>query len=359
MESCNFCKKDCKDQLKSCVCRKVSYCSKECQAKDWKVHKPSCPPFIIRESPGMGRGLFATRKIKEGQLILEEYPLLTLRKGTSVFEFQVIHYPYIDEETKEMILKLRDPEENLDIPDMMPLEEDYSDDSDDSEDIDESDKMMKILRIFNGNNIQICGEEDLYRQHTDLGLYSHVSLINHACVSNSVRSWVMGDFERKQVRAIKTIEKDEEILTSYLFPKEFVYGSREFRQQKLLEFVGFLCQCSVCSLEGEALLEDDRIRAKIRQKTAEINQLLSCEESAVEEAMKVAQRKTKLVQKLDIRSEFFSEMIQFCGFAVLARKKGISAPDPEIFRQEALKYAKMSGDCYIYSCNTHINSFGI
>ena len=79
MGSCNYCKIDTKEQLKSCVCKKVSYCSKECQAKDWKTHKPSCPPFIIRESPGKGRGLFATRKIKEGQVILEEYPLLTHR----------------------------------------------------------------------------------------------------------------------------------------------------------------------------------------------------------------------------------------------------------------------------------------
>ena len=67
---CNFCKIDPKEPLKSCVCGQASYCSKECQLNDWKTHKPSCPPFIIRESPGKGKGLFATRKIKEGQIIL-------------------------------------------------------------------------------------------------------------------------------------------------------------------------------------------------------------------------------------------------------------------------------------------------
>ena len=76
MASCNFCKANPEDQLKNCVCGKASYCSKDCQAKDWKTHKPSCPPFIIRESPGKGRGLFATRKIKEGQIILDEYSIL-------------------------------------------------------------------------------------------------------------------------------------------------------------------------------------------------------------------------------------------------------------------------------------------
>ena len=66
MGLCAFCKIDSKEQLKSCVCKKVSYCSKDCQTKDWKSHKPACPPYVIRESPGKGRGLFATRKIKEG-----------------------------------------------------------------------------------------------------------------------------------------------------------------------------------------------------------------------------------------------------------------------------------------------------
>ena len=75
MGLCDFCKVESKEKLKTCVCKKASYCSRECQAQDWKNHKPSCPPFIIRESPGKGRGLFATRKIKEGQVILDEYPL--------------------------------------------------------------------------------------------------------------------------------------------------------------------------------------------------------------------------------------------------------------------------------------------
>ena len=84
MGSCNFCKIEPKEEnvtLKTCVCGRVSYCSKECQA-----HKPSCPRFILRESPSKGRGLFATRKIKEGQVILEEYPLLTFRDRLNLNE---------------------------------------------------------------------------------------------------------------------------------------------------------------------------------------------------------------------------------------------------------------------------------
>ena len=112
MNTCHVCKVVSKYPLRSCVCRKVSYCSKECQAKDWKVHKPSCPPFVLRESPGKGRGLFATRRIKAGEVILEEYPLLT-RDGLSLILYGAMDYDNIDEDTKTKILQLHDPAETL------------------------------------------------------------------------------------------------------------------------------------------------------------------------------------------------------------------------------------------------------
>ena len=104
---------DPEELLKSCVCKKVSYCGKECQVKNQKTYKPSYPPFIIRESPGKRRGLFATRKIKEGQFIWQEYPLCVLWDGTRLPKYQTVHYPNIDEETKATILKLNDPADDL------------------------------------------------------------------------------------------------------------------------------------------------------------------------------------------------------------------------------------------------------
>ena len=124
MSLCNFCKKNFTEQLKSCVCKNVFYCSKDCQTKDWKSHKPSCPPFTIRDSPGKGRGLFATRKIKEGQIILEEYPLLTQTKAKmSVSEFQAKCYPFIDKDTKAKVLQLNNPADNLKKMDSQSAEE--------------------------------------------------------------------------------------------------------------------------------------------------------------------------------------------------------------------------------------------
>ena len=365
MASCSFCKVASKEKLKSCVCGKVSYCSKECQTKDWKVHKPSCPPFIIRESPGKGRGLFATRKIKEGQLILEEHPLLTLG-AIELNEFKINHFPNIDIDTKVKILQLHDPAENIST---LELE------SETVENLvvgnlllvnmeDKTDEISQIFRIFYGNYIQICAEKDLYSNTTEYGLYNKISLINHACVPNATWTWVMGDFKRKQVRALMTIEKDEEILVNYCNTAEFVYGAREFRRQKLLRTKGFLCQCSECSLEGEDLEDSERVRAEIRENDVEIVQLMrsqgSPRRSIVKKAMKLAQRKTKLVQKLDIRDRFVAEMVLACRFSVEARRLGISCRnEPEIFKQEAWKYAQMFGDYYIRVFNIALSMIGI
>ena len=103
----------------------------------------------------------------------------------------------------------------------------------------------------------------------------------------------MADFKRHQVRALKTIEKGEEILENYWDTEKFTYGSREFRREQLMEF-GFLCECSECSLEGEALQDNERMRAKVRENEPKLEQLLvlGCEgsDSDIRESLKKAMK---------------------------------------------------------------------
>ena len=171
----------------------------------------------------------------------------------------------------------------------------------------------------------------------------------------------MGDFRRHQVRAIMVIEKDQEILSSYQEDADFIYGSREFRRKKLLENNVFLCECLECSLEGEDLEENDGMRAEIREKEVEVIQLLNCEAGSlprrdIKKIMKLAQGKNNLVKKLNLRLEFVTEMILFYRFASMAKNKDISwSLDPDIYRQEALKYAKMFGESYIHFYEKSLN----
>ena len=125
MASCSFCNAESEDKLKSCVCKKVSYCSKVCQARDWKNHRPSCPPFTIKEIPGKGRGMFATRKMKAGQIIVDEMSLINMDVPSFgiFYDGLVAHGPPVDKlkyqmskldaETRDKILNLHDPAENI------------------------------------------------------------------------------------------------------------------------------------------------------------------------------------------------------------------------------------------------------
>ena len=64
----------------------------------------------------------------------------------------------------------------------------------------------------------------------------------------------------------------------------------------------------------------------------------------------MSQQRVKLVQKLNLRELVVAEMHNFYEAATLARRMGITCEnDPDIFKQEALKYAKMFGDNYIYT----------
>ena len=64
-QKCSVCFQAC---TKSCSCKKVFYCSQDCQKADRKQHKAFCPKVEERQiSVEKGRGLVATREIKAGE----------------------------------------------------------------------------------------------------------------------------------------------------------------------------------------------------------------------------------------------------------------------------------------------------
>ena len=102
-------------------------------------------------------------------------------------------------------------------------------------------------------------------------------------------------------------------------------------------------------MEGETLKENEKLRAEIWEKHANIGQLLSGESSvsrkSMKRAMKLSGDRMTLVKKLDIRAAFVGEMINFHRAAIRAKMLGISVhPEPNVLRQEALKWARICGD---------------
>jgi len=357
MTSCSFCHAVSESKLGSCVCGKVSYCNKECQTKDWKNHKLSCPPYTVREVPGKGRGLFATRKITPGTIILEERPFFTLENVYQWVSEAVSGWLWkfrsIDEETKERILQLHDPADNLknlDTKDAEKLIREQPMYSLDSE-------AGKMFRIVLGNAIFNCTNTE------EAGLYSMMSLINNSCNPNAMWTWVRGDINLTQVRAVKVIEKDEEITAFYINDD---FGSRETRQQKLLKMKAFRCWCSECSLVGEALKENDRMRAEIREKDEEIENLKIIEDPNhirenqhnVKRAVKLSQEYMFLLQKLNLQPDIADGLLKTAlPNAWLARKWGVTGPDPRSIKQEALEYCQKFGDLMMNEYNKISNKY--
>ena len=98
------------------------------------------------------------------------------------------------------------------------------------------------------------------------------------------------------------------------------------------------------------------MRAEMREKQAQIEELLRLArpETAgplkgnVKKVMKLSQQRVKLMQKLNIRSGFVAAMKEFYEYACFARIMGIPCVNhPDIYKQEALKYAKTFGDSHM------------
>lgn len=74
--TCPVCKKVAENKCTGC--KKVFYCTRECQKKHWKMHKTECKslPYKICQSDLLGKYLVASRNLKEGEVIFSEAPLV-------------------------------------------------------------------------------------------------------------------------------------------------------------------------------------------------------------------------------------------------------------------------------------------
>jgi len=58
-------------------CTSVSYCGKECQKKDWKLHKAKCKTYKVVHCPEEhGRSIVAARDVKPGEVIIKTLPMV-------------------------------------------------------------------------------------------------------------------------------------------------------------------------------------------------------------------------------------------------------------------------------------------
>ena len=174
-------------------------------------------PYVIKPSPGKGEGVFATRDIESGEVVMRDQERMKIeRRGVDVTDEQVSKaFEALSIEDQSTFMTLH--------PGIIPYK-------------------TKLKRIYKTN---MFGNEEVAR------VYFKVSKLNHACAPNAE----MADKGQVAAYALKPIAEGKEIFISYY--TGLCHGAKPERNQLLWETNGFTCQCKTCNLQGEAAFLSD------------------------------------------------------------------------------------------------------
>ncbi|THV07611.1 SET domain-containing protein [Dendrothele bispora CBS 962.96] len=198
-------------------------------------------PYELRESPGKGMGMFATRDIEYGELILAERPLLVVPAA-----FTMITVPLHFTEAQRHQAVLNQTEQMLEkIVDRMPEETKQA--YQQLYNCHKEDGSGPLFGIVRTNGLALSdyyepsspGLPENARYYT--GVCNTLSRINHSCCPNSNRDWDSPTFSFF-LRSARSIKKDEEITICY---NGDILDPTASRQRQLASY-GFRCSCQRC-----------------------------------------------------------------------------------------------------------------
>ena len=270
MPECVVCQS--KDVKLCAGCSQVYYCGVACQKKDWKTHKEDCFPMKIVVVEDRGRGMVATRDIKQGHLVVQDCAILTA-------EYETVTNPDNWESLVEAVAGLPGADQDRFFSLQPRLNKGQILQSRLIELGEEGERKGELFtaQIVLNNGIALA---DPGYNNDRVGIFPRLSFINHSCSPNAKWSQVEGNMERKEVRALTRIKKGEEITCSYFGDAEdMVFASREERQQ-FLESWNFECKCVLCSLNQEEFIKNESERKKLR----EISEMILNEKDNVRKA---------------------------------------------------------------------------
>ncbi|KAJ4251495.1 hypothetical protein NW762_011482 [Fusarium torreyae] len=247
----------------------------------------------VRDSPGAGRGLFATRNLEPNEIVLcekafcvawgyepETFSALVcdVREDAAIKVFPAgLH--------KRVVQKLlNNPSQ---VGKLLDLHGVYSGLGDKLQEING----VPIIDTFQIHDIiqrngfgpgQQTEDEDVSNAST--GIWIRASYMNHSCVANSKKDFV-GDLII--IRATRRIKEGEEITHSYDESSDY-----EVRKSALQRTWGFNCRCSVCQVEETESAEVRKKRYEAGEKArlfAETNNPIG--------ASKIVVRKAKMLRQ--------------------------------------------------------------
>ncbi|KAJ3106138.1 SET and MYND domain-containing protein 3 [Phlyctochytrium planicorne] len=118
----------------------------------------------------------------------------------------------------------------------------------------------EMIELFCRASCNTMGIPDADLQNIGVGIYPTLCLINHSCYPNCV---IIFNGTKGSLRAIRDIEKDEELFVSYLD----LGDDRKTRQAELTSRYFFSCQCHLCTIQKDEKQsqEDEDISKDIKQ----------------------------------------------------------------------------------------------
>jgi hypothetical protein len=179
----------------------------------------SLQTYAIKEIPGKGKGLIATKDIPAGTRIVSEEAIIDSgREVASMHQLQIRIYQ------KFSSLREDQQREFLSMHNVYPY----------------SNSMQRYCGIFRTNALPFGPGINV------AGIFPHACRINHACDNNASNFW-SASLNQITIQAVRDIRKGEEITISYL--KSF--ENRQTRQEQLQDSFKFTCSCSLCSLPSD------------------------------------------------------------------------------------------------------------
>ncbi|KDR74749.1 hypothetical protein GALMADRAFT_141092 [Galerina marginata CBS 339.88] len=223
------------------------------------VPRPVGPPaYVVRRTPTMGMGVFATRDIKIGDLIFSERPLLVIPRNLGSLGIRMPEG--YDNKTHQMITMFEwEKQLEIAVNRMNPEDQSVFRSLANNHTEDGSGPLLGIVRT-NGYSIY-----DLYdgrdRHPEDATAYTGVanigSRINHSCMPNVAHDFSLPSFSF-QFTARRDITTGEQLFFAYCALNQSVA-----RRQAELAPYGIVCECTSCA---NATPETDKFREEYEQR---------------------------------------------------------------------------------------------
>ncbi|PBK92473.1 SET domain-containing protein [Armillaria gallica] len=211
--------------------------------------------YVISSAPGKGLGMFAARKIKMGDLIADERPLMVVPLAPVGLAAPPILQGMTKEEVNQAIL---DHSEGIMRPIFERMHEENQKEFMELHNSHLHDGSGPTLGVIRTNGYGLGDELKDETKNVALvsklstdeklkntigkytSVYNTLSRVNHSCSPNALRKFYMSSFSM-QLRAARDIEEGEEIFTAYT---DILLPAAE--RAKDLAPYGIQCTCRAC-----------------------------------------------------------------------------------------------------------------